>query len=89
VFRLQSAASSDMMWCNYFKWCDKELYDNRGGNIAQQMMKISELETLVRVMKKTIQFFLGLSIVIVVISIVMVAVMLKKQCLGGDVFFGC
>jgi len=43
-------------------------------------MKISKLETSVRVMKKTIQFFLGLVIVIIVINIVMVPVMLKKQC---------
>jgi len=43
-------------------------------------MKISELETSVRVMKKMIQFFLGLVIDIVVIFIVMVPVMLKNQC---------
>ena len=58
----------------------KKLYDERDGIIAQQRMKIYELEALVRVMKKTIQFFLGLVIVIVVIFIVMVPVMLKNHC---------
>jgi len=61
-----------MVWCNYFKWCDEELYDEMDGIIAQQRMKIFELEISMRVMKKTIQFFLGLVIVIVVIFIVMV-----------------
>ena len=65
--KFKSAACSDNVWCNYFKWCDE-----RDGIIAQQRMKIFELEISMRVMKKTIQFFLGLVIVIVVIFIVMV-----------------
>jgi len=69
-----------MVWCNYFKWCDEELYDEWDRIIAQQRMEISELEISVRVMKKTVQFFLGLIIAIVVIFIVMVPVMLKNQC---------
>ena len=69
-----------MVWCNYFKWCDEELYNERDGIIAQQRMKISKLETSVKVMKKTIQFFIELGIVIVVINIVIVPIMLKKQC---------
>jgi len=77
--KFKSAASSDNVWCNYFKWCDEELYDERDGIIAQQRMKISELEISVRAMKKTNQFFLGLVIVVVVIFVVMVPVMLKVQ----------
>ena len=61
--KFKSVASSDNVWCNYFKWCDEELYYERDGIIAQQRMKISELEISeleisVRAMKKTIQFFL-------------------------------
>ena len=78
--KYKSVASNNMVWCNYFKWCDEELYDDRDGIIAQQRMKISELEISVRVMKKMIQFFLELVIVIIVIFIVMVPVMLKNQC---------
>jgi len=34
--KFKSAASSDMVWCNYFKWCDEELYDERDGIIAHK-----------------------------------------------------
>ena len=74
--KFKSAACSDNVWCNYFKWCDE-----RDGIIAQQRMKISELEISVRAMKKTNQFLLRLVIVVVVIFVVMLPIMFKIQCL--------
>ena len=32
--KYKSVASIDMVWCNYFKWCDEELYDEMDGIIA-------------------------------------------------------
>jgi len=79
--KFKSAACSDNVWCNYFKWCDEEFCDERDGIIAQQRMKISELEISVRAMKKTNQFLLRLVIVVVVIFVVMLPIMFKIQCL--------
>jgi len=79
--KFKSAACSDNVWCNYFKWCDEEFCDERDSIIAQQRMEISELEISVRAMKKTNQFLLRLVIVVVVIFVVMLPIMFKIQCL--------
>ncbi|BAT78415.1 hypothetical protein VIGAN_02108900 [Vigna angularis var. angularis] len=57
--RNYKSGASNVMCCNYFKWCNEENVDERDVIIGRQRRKIYDLENTVKALKKRIQLLVA------------------------------
>jgi len=76
-FVQQRSGNEHFKGCNYFKWCNEDILDERDATIGRQSKKINDLEEALIHFEKWVKFLIGTILFLGLINIIIVYVLFK------------